>query len=47
MKHTCFLDLQEGHDLPKVGENYNCDLSKVSKLTVIENSNFPKVREMT
>ena len=43
MKHSCFpAFLQEGHDLPKVYENYNCGLPKVS---TDSNKQFCKVRK--
>ena len=46
MKHSCFpAFLQEGHDLPKVDENYNCRLPKVSKMIVT--NNFARSEKMT
>lgn len=36
-------DLQEMHELSKVGENYNCDLSKASKMTVTDDFKLPNV----
>ena len=46
IKHSCFaMNLLD--DLPKVGEKYNCELAKVSKMTVRDNFNLPKVRKMT
>ena len=46
-RSTRFPDLQEMHDLPKFGNNYNRDLPKVSKLTAIDNCKLSKVRETT
>ena len=46
IKLSCFaMNLLD--DLPKVGEKYNCELAKVSKMTVRDNFNLPKVRKMT
>ena len=34
------------HKLTKVNENYNCDLPKVSNLTIADNFYLPKVTQM-
>ena len=35
------------HDLLKVGENQNCDLLQVTKMTVADKFKLPKVSKMT
>ena len=35
------------HDLPKDGENQNCNLTNASKVTETNNFNLPKVPKMT
>ena len=34
------------HNLANVSENYNCDLPKVSNLTIVDNFYLPKVMKM-
>ena len=34
------------YKLPKVSENYNCDLPKVSNLTIADNFYLPRVTKM-
>ena len=52
-KHFCFKSnfvliwLQEMYYLLNIGETYNHDLLKVSKITVTDNFNSPKLKKMT
>ena len=41
------FDLQEMHDLPKVFENSNCNLLKVTRAAVADNFKLPNARKMT
>ena len=47
-KHCYFpMNLLELHGLPKLGENYNIYLPKVSKVIATDGFYLPKVRKMT